>query len=347
MSKVLIGITTYNRKRILEAMAKSLYESNLNIPYSIRVYDDNSTEYSRDDLYCLFPDAEKIMTRSINVGADLNTWGMYCDFLESDCDFLFNADSDLIFSKNWMEEGCNYISKTDGILSLFNTQLHKTREVRGNLLVKNTFGAAGTLFSKKNIEELVISYKAGFFSPDYIDWGFCRYFSEQGKTLYCTRKSYVQHIGLRGFNSGNKGFAYGSGFNVDTIHNGQTINDILENFEESKEVSKDIPGYWLFPFDKVKKGSSVVLYGSGAVGRDYKRQIDQTGFCKIEAIVDKKYDNNEVFSPEILKEKNFDVIVIATVNKLFLDEIKNTIRRYCPTLPEENIVTAKDNKIRI
>ena len=208
MRKVLIGITTYNRKKILTAMAKSLYESNLKTPHSIRVYDDNSSEFGESELYGLFPDAEKIFVRGINVGADLNTWGMYCDFLESDCDFLFNADSDLIFSKKWLEEGCKYILETDGILSLFNTRIHKTQEAQGNLLVKNVFGAAGTLFSKKCIEELVVAYESGKFSPNYIDWGFCNYFIKQGKTLFCTRKSYVQHIGLRGFNCGNKGFAY-------------------------------------------------------------------------------------------------------------------------------------------
>lgn len=345
--KVLIGITTYNRKTILDMMSQSLYESNLSMAHSIRVYDDNSTEYGEEEIRKLFPDAEKITVRKINVGADANTWGMYCDFLGSDCDYFFNADSDLIFSKNWLENGLRFLEDTDGVISLFNTPLYDAVEEKGDIIVKKIFGAAGTLFSRECINELVEANNAGVFSPDFIDWGFCKYFNEQGKKLYCTKKSYVQHIGLYGFNCDTKGFAYGDYFVVDSLHNGQAINDVLCGFEETRKTNVNVQGYYLFPFDKVMKNSRVLIYGAGKVGKDYVRQIEQSRFCKLVAVLDRRFDNKTVFAPEKISEFEFDVIIIATVKKEFAGEIKQKVLMVCPELTEERIVVADDRIIRI
>ena len=347
MPKVLIGITTYNRKNILELMAKSLYGSDLSIKHAIRVYDDKSTEYGEEELREIFPDAESVYIRSINVGADLNTWGMYFDFVESNYDYLFNADSDLIFNSRWLETGLRYIDQTDGVLSLFNTAIHKEIKKEGDLVVKGIFGAAGTLFSRKAIEELVEANKNGDFSPSAIDWGFCKYFTNQNKKLYCTSKSYVQHIGIKGFNCGKDSFVYGENFEVDSLYNGQAINDVLCSLEESKIENQDIPGYYLFPFDKVERNSRIVIYGSGLVGRDYKRQVELIGFCNIAAVVDKTYDNTMVFSPEIIRDLRFDYILIATANKTYVREIKEKIYEICPDLSDNNIIVADERKIRI
>lgn len=347
MPKVLIGVTTYNRRKILEIMAKSLYESDLTVEHGIRVYDDKSSDYGEAELREIFPDAERIHIRSINVGADLNTWGMYCDFIESDYDYLFNADSDLIFHSRWLEKGLLYIDRTDGVLSLFNTAIHKEIKKEGDLVVKKIFGAAGTLFSRKSIEELIKAYKNGDFSPSAIDWGFCKYFTCHNKKLYCTSKSFVQHIGIKGFNCGKNSFVYGENFEVDSLNNGQAINDVLCNLEESKNENRDVSGYYLFPFDRIERNSSIVIYGSGLVGRDYKRQVDRIGFCNIVAVVDKIYDNTIVFSPELIRNLSFDYILIATANKIYVSEIKERINEICPDLSDNSIIVADERKIRI
>ena len=347
MCKVMIGITTYNRKKLLESMARSLYESDLSTAHSIRIYDDGSTEYSRDNLQEIFPDAEKISVNRINKGADLNTWDMYCDFLESDCDYLFNADSDLLFSKDWLLMGLDHIKITDGILSIFNTGIHKSVGEENGLLIKPIFGAAGTLFTRNRIEELVHAFKTGSFEPCHIDWGFCDFFSKAGVKLFCTGKSYVQHIGISGFNSDEKGFCYGMNFIVDSLLNGQTINDILEGFDETKKLSSSPMGYYLFPFDRVNKGERIVIYGAGAVGRDYYRQLIETDYCKVIAIVDKTFDNKTVFPPDRIKEYTFDKIVIATANEAYIDEIRNRVITICPDINNDKIVVARTTKIRI
>lgn len=347
MKKTMIGVTTYNRKRILELMSKSLYKSNLDISHVVRLYDDNSTEYSEKELGILFPTADKITVSRINKGADLNTWDMYCDFLNTDCDYLFNADSDLIFAKDWMRVGVEYIKNTDGILSIFNTPTHKSINEEGDLCLKNAFGAAGTFFSRKRIEELMQAFEKGDFSPERIDWGFCDYFNSIGLKLYSTRKSYVQHIGFRGYNSDETGFCYGKGFVVDSLHNGQAINDVLEELVETDQSRNESPGYFLFPFERVNKGERIVLYGAGRVGRDYYRQIEQTDYCEIVAVVDQSFDNKTVFQPKNIKDYDFDVIVIATTNHIYINEIVERIKKLCPRIERNRIIVAGEKKIRI
>lgn len=48
---------------------------------------------------------------------------------------------------------------------------------------------------------------------------------------------------------------------------------------------------WFFPFDRIKKGSRVVLYGAGENGRALWQINEETGWCRIVACVDRNYRN--------------------------------------------------------
>ncbi len=74
----------------------------------------------------------------------------------------------------------------------------------------------------------------------------------------------------------------------------------------------------LFPFDKVPKGSTVVIYGAGgAIGREFVNQIKLISYCKIAACLDKNYEKvhpvcgQDVLSPESIKNITYDYIVVA------------------------------------
>lgn len=78
----------------------------------------------------------------------------------------------------------------------------------------------------------------------------------------------------------------------------------------------------LFPYDKVKQGEDIILYGFGKVGKSYYRQIQANGYCNIKFIVDQnweKYRSSEypVKAPECLRdEKETETkIIIALVNR--------------------------------
>lgn len=82
--------------------------------------------------------------------------------------------------------------------------------------------------------------------------------------------------------------------------------------------------YYVFPFDKVDKGTKIVIYGMGNVGRDYINQILTTNYCTILFAVDTNYktvQNNSVpvYGPEKLNGTELDYVVLAT------DVINNAI----------------------
>lgn len=95
-----------------------------------------------------------------------------------------------------------------------------------------------------------------------------------------------------------------------------------------RQLYKDYNGglCYLFPFDKVKKGSKVIVYGAGVVGHSFVKQIKKIDFCKLVLWVDKNYQDfngENVSSIEGIKFVSFDLIIIAVENI----EISNGIKR--------------------
>ncbi|MCR5187849.1 MAG: glycosyltransferase [Treponema sp.] len=235
MHSVTIGVTTYNRKSILEKMAKSLYLSDLSVAeVHVRVYDDCSKEFDQAYLEDLFPGAS-VKVNKTNLKADLNTYNMYKDFLESDDEYFFNGDADLIFRKDWLSFCLDNIEKTQGVMSIFNTQTHSavSESKDSTFVIKSDIGAAGTFFKRERIEGIVKALSA--LGKNKIDWGFSQYFLNFNVAIYCSKESYVQHIGLNGQNSSLNAIDYADNFKIDSVENGQIVNDILNDF--LKEVT--------------------------------------------------------------------------------------------------------------
>ena len=224
--KVTIGIPTYNRKELLEYMATSLYDSELLDICNIRIYDDCSTEFSKDELITLFPNAASINVSSNNVKADKNMFLMYKDFASTNDDYFFNADSDFLFNKNWLEKALDLIPQTDGVLSIFNANSHQEKESVGDeLVIKASLGAAGTFFTRERMLEVVDHFND---TKDFnsFDWQWSKYFTSRGINLYCVSNSLMQHIGYNGQNSKHY-FDVGLGYKVTDQNQGQILNDIL------------------------------------------------------------------------------------------------------------------------
>ena len=73
----------------------------------------------------------------------------------------------------------------------------------------------------------------------------------------------------------------------------------------------------LFPFNKVEKNSSIIIYGAGRVGHEYFDQIDQLGYCEIVLWVDKNYLNyqkEDICDISMIFEVEYDYIVIANAS---------------------------------
>ena len=85
---------------------------------------------------------------------------------------------------------------------------------------------------------------------------------------------------------------------------------------------------WLFPFEKIEKDSTIVLYGAGSVGYEFYCQLTHSGYCKEVIWVDSQYEwyskiGLSVKSPEVIKSVKYDKIVVAVDRKETYLSIKN------------------------
>ena len=84
---------------------------------------------------------------------------------------------------------------------------------------------------------------------------------------------------------------------------------------------------YIFPYGSVEKGSRIILYGAGVVGKNYYSQLAQTGYAEVVRWIDSNYQQMEgmgitVESPEIDYGKTeHDHIVIAVSSKEVADQI--------------------------
>lgn len=96
----------------------------------------------------------------------------------------------------------------------------------------------------------------------------------------------------------------------------------------------------LFPFDKVPKGSKIILYGASGVGQIYHEQFLKINYGTILAWVDKNYDRYEQLGVKdiacISTIEDFDYIVIAVLYQETAENIKSNL--ICKGINEEKVV---------
>ena len=340
-TRVTIGITTYNRLDIVKAMADSFYRSSRDYPYAVRIYDDASSEFSIDALKDVFPDAVSIIRHERNMRADANTYFMYKDFLHNSEEILFNADSDLIFNESWLQQGLSYFTRTDGVLSLFNTLSHRSIKEENGLCEKMNIGAAGTLMSRRNVD-LLFKYNSELDNSKDFDWNFCNIFRELGIKIYTVKNSLVQHIGFTGQNTYFAKGDYGVGFSITSIKDGQTLNDVLAMARE-QSTSTIRGNYSLFPFELVPKGSRVVIYGAGRAGNDYMQQLKKSNYAILVGVVDiKPMPEKGISAIRELDGMDFDYLVLATKNRDIADDMLKCLQNEFGNKYEKNIIDKID-----
>jgi len=74
---------------------------------------------------------------------------------------------------------------------------------------------------------------------------------------------------------------------------------------------------YIFPYKFVKQNSKIIIYGGGAVGRDFIRQIKNSGYCEIVCVLDRNAKNIKISGIQVLLPEaivdvvNYDLILIA------------------------------------
>jgi len=245
MNTLMIGICTYNRKDIVRNSALSLQAVRDLDQVKVRVYDDCSSEYGKAFLEEMFPFAEKITRFEENGGADKNTSRMYEDFLKSGAEWLLNADSDLVYRTDLIGAIMNCRDRSEGIFTVYNSINHNTIGETESFYIKDSVGAAGCVL-RRDIVEMILN------SIQYRDYGFDVGFSKLLRTkaipLYATKQSYVQHIGVLGFNSRDIRFDYAENFLCEGPVNAGILEETFETYMKSVSAYRKKPSYQVYYF---------------------------------------------------------------------------------------------------
>lgn len=110
--------------------------------------------------------------------------------------------------------------------------------------------------------------------------------------------------------------------------------------KENKNIMKNTGWYHCFPFVSVEKNSNIAIYGMGEIGRHYLKQLEETGYCKVECASDGNWQNIsdvnvKMVSPEELAKMDLTVI-IANGNADVANQIINRLKEL--GMSEERII---------
>ena len=175
------------------------------------------------------------------------------------------------------------------------------------------------------------------------------------ESVYCTRKAYYYHRIKKEIASYAKGEDYFEKlvrfynhllkrFKEDEIHFPMLLEELDYCFIHGAEFRKTLyetncrsDNHYLFPFGKVIRGSDIVIYGMGNVGRGYIEQIQKTEYCNIVATVDRYNEMAELHTLADIKKLKFDRVIIAITDEKLKRQIVKDMIDMCGIL-EEKIV---------
>lgn len=87
---------------------------------------------------------------------------------------------------------------------------------------------------------------------------------------------------------------------------------------------------YIFPYELVKQGSSIAIYGAGVVGKCYYNCLKSGDYASVAVLIDKKGSGMtdfgcEIFPPERLLEISYDVIIVAVESEELYQSIREEL----------------------
>lgn len=215
-----ISMTTYNRYEYLWTSLESLLKSEFPPNSTLFISDDHSTDRNVIDLLKSIEGRTidglniEVLYRQMNVGVGINaTEAARQCFASSKDDYIILTNSDAIYNPRWILElmkarenliysGVNNI----GAITAFNME-YKDKDPYGHQVTGTT--PSGVRVKKSCGGLGVMINRVPFFNTFITRNGWdCRFVDTcylMNYGIYCTDKSYVQHIGVKGLHSrGNK-----------------------------------------------------------------------------------------------------------------------------------------------
>lgn len=212
MKKYGICITTYNRYGYFQQMVDSLRASKILNHTKIFISDDFSQDENIKKLLKTIENESwqnptvitKVFYNEKNIGSRLNYIKNISRFKNEEVDMVINLDSDAIFNKNWMIE-------LDKLLEIFNYNVigsvffcdNRSRDPKNfvieheNYIERRTMNGLGLTFPAW----LIPYIETEITEVDHLDHYICRKKNEFNLKCVCTKKSYIEHIGVYGEHS--------------------------------------------------------------------------------------------------------------------------------------------------
>ena len=216
----MLAMATYNRKEVLERTIVSLTQVKNIEDVDIFIFDDCSTEYTKEDLKKMIPFAKQIVVRENNLRADRNMYQIHQDYINSDYDILLQVDSDVIFHKDFLAivESILSTQTNYSVFSLYNSNNH--------LFV---IGGICVLFADKNVLKNILETIPKDRKSFAYDWYWSHKLQEEGTPVMVSKQSFLQHIGVEGQNNKEiKGIDIGLNF---TPTNADDLEFLLQHYE--------------------------------------------------------------------------------------------------------------------
>jgi len=109
-------------------------------------------------------------------------------------------------------------------------------------------------------------------------------------------------------------------------------NHLSEYMGRIAEQDFQIAKYYFCSDDELE-GKKIILYGAGAVGRDYYAQISRYSDCQIAAWVDAhperyRYPHIRLYGLEVLRSVEFDLLLIGVWDEKTANEIRSQLTAY-------------------
>jgi len=202
--KILITVSTFNRKKIT-ALSLEQTKRYKTTYCHLQVYNDHSSEYDNTFLSSY---ADKVILLPNKMGINDLRWYQFENFLETDFDFLYMTDNDVIHDPNYvsMLEQLYEKGKRKLPVSLFNSifmlQPRLILFYEKGVFIKTSAQGLSMFYDKRMVEKIVSTSNNIGDLLDYLPW--------DAKASACLELpwitpeiSYLEHFGADGLHSDN------------------------------------------------------------------------------------------------------------------------------------------------
>ena len=196
---ILISVCVFNRKKITQlslAQTKRYKTSYCHL----EVYNDHSTEY---DNSFLEPYADEVIQLPAKMGIDNLRWYQFRKFLETDFDFLYMTDNDIIHDPQYvpMLEALYEIGNKRLPVCLYNSQFHMDPNIilfyKSGLILKETAPGFSMFYDRKMVDKIVAKIDKVGIDNRHISWDY------KASSYLCLpyitpERSFLEHYGAGG-----------------------------------------------------------------------------------------------------------------------------------------------------